>query len=53
MSRDKKHRIRKRMNRYVATHSIERRLERYTTGYQRLGQQAAVRVRLVQYVART
>jgi hypothetical protein len=53
MSKHKNYRIRKRMIRYVARDTIERRLERYTTGYERLARQAIIKVRLTQYVARS
>lgn len=52
MSKNKSHRVRERMNRYVSVHSVERRLERYTTSHQRLAQGAKVRARLAQYVTR-
>jgi hypothetical protein len=53
MSKRKNRTVRKRMARYVSRHSIERRLARYTTGYERLARQATTKARLDQYVARS
>jgi hypothetical protein len=49
------------MTRYVSRHSIERRLEQYTTAHERLAlravslveRQAVTKVRLAQYVAKS
>ncbi|MGD9100533.1 MAG: hypothetical protein PVF45_08630 [Anaerolineae bacterium] len=51
MSKHKNGAVRKRMARYVSRHSVECRLERYTTGHERLARQAVTKVRLAQYVA--
>lgn len=52
MSRQTHTRVRERMMRYVARHTIESRLQRYTSGHRQLARQAAIRVRLVRYVTR-
>ena len=54
MSKQEHDRIRKRMIRYVARDTIERRLERYTIGYETLAQraQAFTRLHLAQAAAR-
>jgi hypothetical protein len=54
MSKQEHDRIRKRMSRYVARDTIERRLERYTIGYEILAQRrkAITKLHLAQSAAR-
>jgi hypothetical protein len=61
MSKQKNRAVWQRMTRYVSRHSIERRLEQYTTAHERLAlravslveRQAVTKVRLAQYVAKS
>jgi hypothetical protein len=53
MSKHTDRKIMERMEVYVARDSIKRRLERYTRGHNLLVQQASIRGRLAQYVARS
>ncbi len=49
MSKHKQRVVGKRITCYVSRHSVECRLERYTSGHERLARRA--KVRLAQYVA--
>jgi hypothetical protein len=53
ISRHRDRKLIERMEVYVARDSTKRRLERYTSVHSLLVQQASIRVRLVQYVARS
>ena len=53
MSKDQNRRIQQRMRRYVSRDTIERRLERYTIGYEQLMRQSIPQARLLRYVGRS
>jgi hypothetical protein len=53
MSKDQNRRIQQRMRRYVSRDTIERRLERYTMGYEQLMRQSIPQARLLRYAGRS
>lgn len=51
MSKVQNQKIQQRMRRYVSRHTIERRLEQYTTGYKQLARLSSLRARVPRYAA--